>query len=138
MPPAISARRLTSWAQSAGASRSSPAVSAVHQALERFDRRRDILARPDFRLDHIESERVRCCLRRVSFEVDLWIRGIEQDRQPAQTLDNFTQELEPLADGLGLHKRARLRHCLVACRMAASDLTNNVSKPIRDGNPVNP
>ena len=32
--------------------------------------------------------------------VDLWISSIEQDRQLAQSRDNFTQEFDPLTDGL--------------------------------------
>jgi hypothetical protein len=49
-------------------------------SLERLDRGCDILAKPHFRPYGIETERVGCRQDCVQFQVNLWIRGIEQDR----------------------------------------------------------
>src|SRR5215831_2531858 len=72
-------------------------VKCVGLSLECLEGGRDIFCSPNFKFDHFDTELAGCSLNLTHFQYRLAKINIRQDRQTAQSGDDFVQDLEPPA-----------------------------------------
>src|SRR5262249_11214725 len=104
--------------------RSAHNVKRVRFGLERLEGGRNILCPPDFKRREFDPERASAGLNLGQLQHSLGKANINDDCQPAETGDNFVQELEPLAGQIRRLERessdVASRSCQT-CYQAAAD-----------------